>query len=204
MASRIKQNKNPIIYAMKKIEDSSNKDLIGTQSLRRFQLGPNPLEPSSISSSKERSIYLALLSLLSLLEQNTVDVAQDGLLGIVQQVTCMRFPNPISYESLSHCFFQPSPSVLSLEDKVKMENEGTLEMTTTRRSDAVEAWEVFDIIRNIQDPEHPLTLEQLNVVNLEHIIIVDCDNDNKDCNEMKMDNNEEIRQPFPHVDIRFT
>ncbi|KAF7393008.1 hypothetical protein HZH66_008841 [Vespula vulgaris] len=30
--------------------------------------------------------------------------------------------------------------------------------------DAFDAREVFDLIRNINDPEHPLTLEELNVV----------------------------------------
>lgn len=30
--------------------------------------------------------------------------------------------------------------------------------------DPVDSQEVFDLIRDIQDPEHPLTLEQLNVV----------------------------------------
>ena len=30
--------------------------------------------------------------------------------------------------------------------------------------DPFDAREVFDLIRNIKDPEHPLTLEQLNVV----------------------------------------
>ncbi len=33
--------------------------------------------------------------------------------------------------------------------------------------------EIFDTIRNIQDPEHPLTLEQLNVVNRNHITVQD-------------------------------
>ena len=31
------------------------------------------------------------------------------------------------------------------------------------------AQEIFDLIRSINDPEHPLTLEQLNVVQLENI-----------------------------------
>ncbi|KAJ3017333.1 UNVERIFIED_CONTAM: Mitotic spindle-associated MMXD complex subunit MIP18 [Siphonaria sp. JEL0065] len=31
--------------------------------------------------------------------------------------------------------------------------------------------EVFDLIRNINDPEHPLTLEQLNVAQLRHITV---------------------------------
>lgn len=33
--------------------------------------------------------------------------------------------------------------------------------------------EVFDMIRSINDPEHPLTLEQLNVVNLQDIKVAD-------------------------------
>lgn len=35
--------------------------------------------------------------------------------------------------------------------------------------DRVDAREVFDHIRNINDPEHPLTLEQLNVVRPDHV-----------------------------------
>eukprot|EP01084_Bolivina_argentea_P216490 367784_1 len=38
--------------------------------------------------------------------------------------------------------------------------------------------EIFEMIRNINDPEHPLTLEQLNVVNLDNIHI-DLNNKNK-------------------------
>ena len=114
----------------------------------------------------------------------------------------MSFPNLISDESLLHCFFQSPPLVLLLEDKGKMENKGLLETMTTRRSDTVEAWEMFDIIRKIQDPEHPLTLEQLNVVSLEHVIVVDCDNEDNDGNDMKMNNKEEIRRPYLYVDIR--
>ena len=39
--------------------------------------------------------------------------------------------------------------------------------------DAFDEEEVFDIVRTINDPEHPLTLEQLNVVNLEDIQVFD-------------------------------
>jgi metal-sulfur cluster biosynthetic enzyme len=39
----------------------------------------------------------------------------------------------------------------------------------TTVEDALTAEEVFDIIRNIQDPEHPHTLEQLGVVSLEQV-----------------------------------
>ncbi len=36
--------------------------------------------------------------------------------------------------------------------------------------------EVFDSIRNINDPEHPLTLEQLNVVQVNHLTVSNKEN----------------------------
>ena len=45
------------------------------------------------------------------------------------------------------------------------ENEDTLEYVTRE--------EVFEYIRHLNDPEHPLTLEQLNVVSLENIVCLD-------------------------------
>lgn len=40
-------------------------------------------------------------------------------------------------------------------------------------ADEIDAREIFDLIRNIKDPEHPLTLEQLNVVNEDLIYVND-------------------------------
>mmetsp|Transcript_10405 Transcript_10405/g.11934 ORF Transcript_10405/g.11934 Transcript_10405/m.11934 type:complete len:158 (-) Transcript_10405:114-587(-) len=37
----------------------------------------------------------------------------------------------------------------------------------------IDAQEVFDLIRSIQDPEHPLTLEQLNVAQLQQVHVDD-------------------------------
>ncbi|XP_073233173.1 cytosolic iron-sulfur assembly component 2B-like [Porites lutea] len=42
--------------------------------------------------------------------------------------------------------------------------------------DKIDEREVFDLIRSINDPEHPLTLEQLNVVE-QSLVKVDDDND---------------------------
>jgi metal-sulfur cluster biosynthetic enzyme len=39
--------------------------------------------------------------------------------------------------------------------------------------DAVTSEEIFTLIRNIRDPEHPLTLEQLNVAREDLIIVTD-------------------------------
>lgn len=42
--------------------------------------------------------------------------------------------------------------------------------------DEVTAEEVFEYIRNLNDPEHPLTLEQLNVVSVDNIHVNDREN----------------------------
>ena len=39
-------------------------------------------------------------------------------------------------------------------------------------SDEVDAHEIFNLIKSINDPEHPVTLEELNVVRPEHIYIL--------------------------------
>ncbi|KAJ2716039.1 Cytosolic iron-sulfur assembly component 2B [Coemansia spiralis] len=39
--------------------------------------------------------------------------------------------------------------------------------------DPIDAEEVYELIRGINDPEHPLTLEQLRVTNLEHVSVDD-------------------------------
>ncbi|GAO45763.1 hypothetical protein SAICODRAFT_89919 [Saitoella complicata NRRL Y-17804] len=41
------------------------------------------------------------------------------------------------------------------------------------RADPIDAQEVYDLLANITDPEHPLTLSQLAVVNLPHITVHD-------------------------------
>ncbi|XP_012524472.1 MIP18 family protein galla-2 [Monomorium pharaonis] len=52
------------------------------------------------------------------------------------------------------------------------DREITLEEQNDDIADEFDAREIFDIIRNINDPEHPLTLEELNVVE-QNLIEVD-------------------------------
>ncbi|KAI8322569.1 DUF59-domain-containing protein [Martensiomyces pterosporus] len=42
--------------------------------------------------------------------------------------------------------------------------------------DPIDSSEVYELIRNINDPEHPLTLEQLHVTNREHVHVDDSEN----------------------------
>lgn len=49
------------------------------------------------------------------------------------------------------------------------------EITTEERNedvrDEIDEREIFDLIRNINDPEHPLTLEELRVVEEKNVLI---------------------------------
>ncbi|KAL7578241.1 hypothetical protein ACA910_012661 [Epithemia clementina (nom. ined.)] len=66
-------------------------------------------------------------------------------------------------------------------------SNGKIVDTMGKLREAITADEVFDIVRNIQDPEHPLTLEQLGVVSAAQVTVVD-----------RPDG------PFSTVDVRFT
>ena len=61
-----------------------------------------------------------------------------------------------------------------------------------KKRDDVDEEEVFDMIRDINDPEHPLTLEQLNVVRQDHIEVND------------MMGTSPIQNKFSFVNIKFT
>eukprot|EP00127_Corallochytrium_limacisporum_P005206 Clim_evm23s201 gene=Clim_evmTU23s201 len=43
-------------------------------------------------------------------------------------------------------------------------------------SDPIDNREIFDLLRVINDPEHPLTLEQLKVISLDHVKVSDDEN----------------------------
>lgn len=43
------------------------------------------------------------------------------------------------------------------DEEIRREDDDTIE-------DPIDAWEIFEMIRRIQDPEHPYSLEQLKVV----------------------------------------
>ena len=57
-------------------------------------------------------------------------------------------------------------------------SQGESETENTEKQftrDQINAEEVFDIIRSIQDPEHPNTLEELGVVSVEQVEVTDED-----------------------------
>jgi metal-sulfur cluster biosynthetic enzyme len=71
-----------------------------------------------------------------------------------------------------------SSAVENLNPKIHKKSERrvvTISEKDENAIDEIDAQEIFDMIRDINDPEHPLTLEDLNVVSEERIQV---DNEN--------------------------
>eukprot|EP00164_Ancoracysta_twista_P002813 GFYU01003742.1.p1 GENE.GFYU01003742.1~~GFYU01003742.1.p1 ORF type:complete len:182 (+),score=42.07 GFYU01003742.1:84-548(+) len=67
----------------------------------------------------------------------------------------------------------PNPTIFSGVNVVRKDIHNEWDEDT---ADPWDALEVYDIIKDIKDPEHPLTLEQLNVAQLDNIEVDDADN----------------------------
>lgn len=84
---------------------------------------------------------------------------------ITKQCNAIRYPS-----------YSPTSSSSPVHTKEKRpsasEKEQQEELSHSKR-DTITIHEIFDIVRTIQDPEHPLTLEQLNVVRAELIEVFD-------------------------------
>ncbi|KAJ2780331.1 Cytosolic iron-sulfur assembly component 2B [Coemansia javaensis] len=63
-----------------------------------------------------------------------------------------------------------APLVYAVESRTREAGPGDLDDGV---DDPIDAEEVYDLIRNINDPEHPLTLEQLHVASRDHISVDD-------------------------------
>ena len=72
-------------------------------------------------------------------------------------------PNPI----INNTPYQQSKEFI--DERTKLENDPSVE-------DPIDKYELYEIIRTINDPEHPLTLEQINVVSVDNIHV---DNEKK-------------------------
>lgn len=83
------------------------------------------------------------------------------------------------------------PSI-KLSEETKTSSAPPSPTNSLQDRDSIDAEEIFDIIRNIQDPEHPHTLEQLGVVNVEQVEVTDGESTSSG------------RPPQSMVNVRFT
>jgi hypothetical protein len=204
-----KENPNPIIHATDKRTHltQSSAQLLGSEQIRRYALGlqfpPRSVDdfyddiettPASLqmpSTPEERLVAMALSQVAYPKEgPNSKESDKSPNLELLQNAG---FPL-LHYSQLQQAMKIPSfiPSGM------------TKPKNTTHKRDPFTAGEVFDIIRNIQDPEHPLTLEQLNVVRLELIKIVDLHPDIEGNEEIMESNEDGNKLQFSTVSVQFT
>lgn len=62
-----------------------------------------------------------------------------------------------------------NPTVYS--STVRGHAEALEELEDDARVDEIDSLEVFELVRHLNDPEHPLTLEQLHVTSVENVIV---------------------------------
>jgi len=77
----------------------------------------------------------------------------------------------MSKASTASCYSDSSRPVIQFaeDDDCKKDTKETSQKKNGSDESDISAEEIFDIIRNIQDPEHPNSLEQLGVVSLEQV-----------------------------------
>mmetsp|Transcript_8101 Transcript_8101/g.9353 ORF Transcript_8101/g.9353 Transcript_8101/m.9353 type:complete len:277 (-) Transcript_8101:32-862(-) len=196
----MKENANPTIYDVKQQDQKTSDyfgDLVASSVLNRYSFDPhgiNTLDVSSIPTSIERSVYMALTDIekdtqKSVNKEETYDPV--GLLkgaGMYPDTESTKTSyvqsKPLSGNIMKQCYFIPAK-----DDQISKSESQSIESFVTNKRDPIKSEEIFDIIRNIQDPEHPLTLQQLNVVNLNHVAVKDVYNGDGD---------------FSTIDVRFT
>jgi metal-sulfur cluster biosynthetic enzyme len=99
----------------------------------------------------------------------------------------------------SNIFTQNSSVSSKYQRNRNVHSHETNRKSITNERDSITPMEIFNIIRNIQDPEHPLTLEQLNVVNIHSVSFTSCENKDGD-----NDKNTQEQSTVPTIYIQFT
>lgn len=170
----MKENENPIIHAVKR-----------RRQRQRSDTGADEDELSKLSSS-DKSIMMALA--VGICETKAFDensIIQDAMPELFGM-------NDIDLRSLgdvSNLNLGP-PQLFPPERSDFMD-------TADSHSDLLDADEIFDLLRDINDPEHPnLTLEQLSVVQRDLISV----RHNEDESSISQDN----RNHHSYVDVQFT
>ncbi|KAL7453097.1 hypothetical protein ACHAWC_004786 [Mediolabrus comicus] len=196
MQSTAKENPNPVVHTTHRSASSQSSTIsqsLGYEAIGRYRLGA-PLPTSSIGTHDENiptsmmggggggdtSYYLSAPPTaaersvtIALSEAAYTPSTTDSSLDILQRSGFALFnPQRIHKECRAIRFPSYSPGAEQVKDPDKHTLSDIITQNNEER-DEITSEEVFDIIRNIQDPEHPLTLEQLNVVRIDMVDVVD-------------------------------
>jgi metal-sulfur cluster biosynthetic enzyme len=75
---------------------------------------------------------------------------------------------------MSNELVNPTPKIHGAVELDSREVRHAIRENHEDERDEFDAIEIYELIKSIKDPEHPHTLEQLRVVNLNHISVDDC------------------------------
>lgn len=175
----LRQNELPCSFLGHKSMSKYSKAVVNNSASTKcfFDDGSSTNDAYSASQSvNERSVYMALQ-----------DIVQCRKVNHLETNTRKKFPEinttngtstsatPLSVLQEAGFFIDPNlhftlPMFQPLTNGIANNDRKSTQAIT---HDPFDEEEVFDMIRSINDPEHPLTLEQLNVVNLQDIKVVD-------------------------------
>mmetsp|Transcript_20495 Transcript_20495/g.30543 ORF Transcript_20495/g.30543 Transcript_20495/m.30543 type:complete len:273 (-) Transcript_20495:60-878(-) len=199
MSNSNKDNANPIVHAIQHSKRKSSitfREFPEKESLRDeilefygdVNILPGDVHARSSSdeqeqicgsniSANDKSILMALAACFDDSSSND----DDDALHVLKIVNDAGFPIEVAKERmLGPAIFRPSAGTASASA-----SDYDVHAATPNEVEEIDSSEIFDLIRDINDPEHPLTLEQLNVVSEDLITVVQ-------------------QGGHPLVDIRFT
>lgn len=161
-----KENVNPTILSVEKDRFHSRRNPFDLSQLGSFVKADGSTDDAWMpSSAEDRAILQALMDVSQRTHGRGVALLENA--GLVL---------PKSFPERD---FFASPSTIPLVEENAASSPFARDSSTTPKEifsrDSIDSEEVFDIIRNIQDPEHPHTLEQLGVVSLEQVEVRDGD-----------------------------
>jgi metal-sulfur cluster biosynthetic enzyme len=185
----MKENSNPQIFLVEKERAHTRRAPLRWSQLGTFRTGPGgdeiedmedlTITTSSTSSSSsqtmviptsahDKAVFKALVECSRATNGKGVNLLRQA--GLV-------VPNSVHHHAVDGTTTNgPIFQVVEDDDPIVTTTRSQSKSQQQKFNDKLTADEVFDIIRNIQDPEHPHTLEQLGVVSLEQVELVGIEN----------------------------
>jgi hypothetical protein len=150
-----KENANPSIRSVENTRSHARRTPFEWSQLGSFEKGAGNDDPWIPTTSEDRAILQALVDVSKATHGKGVSLLEN--VGLVVP------------ESNKGALQYPHFHINGVSEETKTEPASNSEASR----DIIDPEEVFDIIRNIQDPEHPHTLQELGVVSLEQVEVVD-------------------------------
>ena len=191
LANAPKENANPTLYAT--LDDAGNRtrgedsSAVGRWAVARYARFGGPYlshddddcdtdfgagAAGGAGGAWERSVHLALADAANASGGSNVSLLKDAGFS-VPDVEDAAQPTNAKSKAKAATAVAPELAEATFHPTAAAGRGTTPPESSANPRDAIDAEEVFEIIRNIQDPEHPNSLESLGVVRLGHVTVVD-------------------------------